>query len=63
MITIINIIIPKICPLAAAPQTPTPRPPPPLKKKIQSKNSHTGMYKDEPFFKARIKGFVLRQKF
>ena len=61
MLTIINIIVPKISPLAAPPQ-----PPPlplPLKKKIQSKNSHTGMYKDEPFFKARIKGFVLRQKF
>ena len=61
MITIINIIIPKICLLAAPPQPPPL--PPPLKKKIQSKNSHTGMYKDEPFFKARIKGFVLRQKF
>ena len=62
MITIINIIIPKICPLAAPPQPP-PLPPPPPSKKKQSKNSHTGMYKDEPFFKARIKGFVLRQKF
>ena len=61
MLTIINIIIPKISPLAAPPQPPPL--PPPLKKKIQSKNSHTGMYKDEPFFKARIKGFVLRQKF
>ena len=62
MITIINIIIPKISPSAALPQPP-PLPFPPAKKKIESKNSHTGMYKDEPFFKARIKGFVLRQKF
>ena len=39
MITIINIIIPKICPLAAAPQTPTP-PPPPQKKNTKQKLSY-----------------------
>ena len=37
MITIINIIIPKICPLAAPPQPPPLPPPPPQKKKYKAK--------------------------